>query len=159
MVCRQEYFPSAAAPREDFRRRKFDDLASSGRRLHDRAGTGMFRGFVIFQGLAGRKISRPFSAARICRGSVRDDFGDRLSSGGRRLVRETALAIEFAARPPSSAPSPSRPRNARPQHRRLATRQPPCIDRNGSASVRPNGKCRGVLSWMRLPIAEGTIML
>ena len=102
----------------------------SGRPLRDRAGARIFRGFVIFQGFAGRPPSPKSRAGR--------PSATRLRSSRKWRVREAAVAVEFRARARSHAPSPSRSRNARPfRHRRVepAAEEPP--------GRRPQWACAG----------------
>jgi hypothetical protein len=144
-VCGQVNFPSISAPhwpRASTGRlsatRLRSSRTSSGRRPHDRVGARIFRGSMIFQGFAGRKISHRFSFPAFAESGAGRPSATRLRSSRKWRVREAAVAVEFRARARSHAPSPSRSRNARPfRHRRVepAAEEPP--------GCRPQGACAG----------------
>jgi hypothetical protein len=130
--------------------------SSSGRRPHDRVGGRIFRGFVIFQGFAVRKISHRFSFA-FAESRAGRPSATRLRSSRKWRVREAAVAVEFRARARSHAPSPSPPGMRdpfgiaawnRPQ------RNPQAAVRNGPARVGANEESRGARSRNAAPIAE-----
>jgi hypothetical protein len=161
-VCGQVNFPSISAPhwpRASTGRlsatRLRSSRTSSGRRPHDRVGARIFRGSMIFQGFAGRKISHRFSYPAFAESRAGRPSATRLRSSRKWRVREAAVAVEFRARARSHAPSPSR--NARPfgiAAWNRPQRNPQAVDRNGPARVGANEESRGARSRNAAPIAE-----
>ena len=162
-VCRQDNFPShfcAALAESRAGRlsatRLRSSRASSGRLPHDRVGARIFRGFLIFQGFAGRKTGKfriGFPSPPSPKSRAGGPSETRLRSSRKGLVREAAVPVEFRARARSHAhrrPAPGM-RDPfgiaawnRPQ------RNPQAVDRNGPARVGANEESRGARSRMPL---------
>ena len=95
----------------------------------------------------------PPSCAAFAESRAGPSLATRLRSRRKWLVREAAVAVEFAAQARSRPPSRSRSGNATPfRYSRLerATGNHPAVDRMVRRGSGPNEKSRGVRSRMRL---------
>jgi hypothetical protein len=154
-VCGQENFPPISAPRWP---RAGSSRTSSGRRPHDRVNARIFRGFVIFQGFAGRKISHRFSFAAFAEEPSRPKFGRRAfgragsDSPAKPLSRSSSglgLGPTLHRRP---APGMRDPFGIAAWNR--PQRNPQAADHKGPARVGANEESQGARSRNAAPIAE-----